>query len=179
MYMILLETVRHVNVTYNLGDLADWVSALGTVAAVVVSLYLANRRDKPQILITFTDTKQNNCRITNKSFQPVELRIKLPGEKHYVSFPLPPRDKKIRSMKDDQPFNNDIMCFNFSPKDKAFLYSSGLDIASNSKYYFIFYMKNNHWWIKQYNFRAFWLVARLWRGFNARIQKSKWCKLVK
>ena len=81
MYMIILETVRHVTVTYDLGNLADWVSALATVAAVIVSLYLANYRDRPKILITFSD--KNDCRVTNKGFRPVELKIKLPGYSFY------------------------------------------------------------------------------------------------
>ena len=49
MMFLAVTTVRQVNITYNLGDLADWVSAIGTVAAVVVSLYLANRRYKPKL----------------------------------------------------------------------------------------------------------------------------------
>ncbi|PEG95482.1 hypothetical protein CP361_00565 [Lactobacillus sp. UMNPBX10] len=58
MMFLAVTTVRQVNITYNLGDLADWVSAIGTVAAVVVSLCLANRRYKPKIVITFIWTKQ-------------------------------------------------------------------------------------------------------------------------
>lgn len=174
-----MEAVKHVTVTYNLGDLADWVSAIATVAAVIVSLYLANRHDKPRILITFTDRKQDYCRITNKSFQPVELRIKLPGEKYYSPFPLPPRRNEIVDMKDEQPFNKDYMMFAFSPKDKFLLKSSGIDIASDSKYYFIFYKTGDYWWIKQYGFRATWLVALAWRNLYERIQKSKRRKLAK
>lgn len=49
--MILLETIHRVNVTYNLGNLADWVSAIATLAAVFVSLYLANRKNKPFLVI--------------------------------------------------------------------------------------------------------------------------------
>ena len=39
MYMIVLEAAKHVTVTYNLGNLADWVSAVGTVSAVIVALF--------------------------------------------------------------------------------------------------------------------------------------------
>lgn len=177
--MILMETVKHVTVMYNLGDLADWVSAIATVAAVIVSLYLANRRDKPRILITFTNKKQDYCRITNKSFQPVELRIKLPGDKHYSPFPLPPRRNEIVNMKDEQPFNKDYMMFAFSPKDKLALKSSGIDIASNSKYYFIFYKTGNYWWIKQYSLRLTWSGTLVWRKLYEGIQKSKRRKLAK
>ncbi len=37
--MIVLEAAKHVTVTYNLGNLADWVSAVGTVSAVIVALF--------------------------------------------------------------------------------------------------------------------------------------------
>lgn len=49
--MIVLETIHHINVTYNLGNLADWLSAIATLAAVFVSLYLANRKPKPFLVI--------------------------------------------------------------------------------------------------------------------------------
>lgn len=49
MYMIILETVKHITVTYNLGDLADWVSAIGTISAVILSLYLASKRNRPKL----------------------------------------------------------------------------------------------------------------------------------
>ncbi|MDT7013311.1 hypothetical protein [Levilactobacillus namurensis] len=35
----------------NLGSLADWLSAIGTIGAVIVSLFLANRKDKPKFSI--------------------------------------------------------------------------------------------------------------------------------
>lgn len=37
---------------YDLGSLADWVVAFGTVSAVIVALYLANRDRKPRAVIT-------------------------------------------------------------------------------------------------------------------------------
>lgn len=52
--MILLETIHRVNITYNLGSLADWLSAIATLAAVLVSLYLANRKPKPFLVIRST-----------------------------------------------------------------------------------------------------------------------------
>lgn len=177
--MILMETVRHITVTYNLGDLADWVSALATVAAVIVSLYLANRRDKPRILITFIDRKQDICRITNKSSQPVELKLKLSGEKSYSSFPVPPRRNEVIDLRDEQPFNKDYITFEFSPKGRLLLKAKAIDIASNSKYYFIFYKIGDYWWINQYSFRVTWLVSLAWRKLYERIQKSKRRKLAK
>ena len=174
-----METVRHITVTYNLGDLADWVSALATVAAVIVSLYLANRRDKPRILITFIDRKQDICRITNKSSQPVELKLKLSGEKSYSSFPVPPRRNEVIDLRDEQPFNKDYITFEFSPKGRLLLKAKAIDIASNSKYYFIFYKIGDYWWINQYSFRVTWLVSLAWRKLYERIQKSKRRKLAK
>ncbi|ARN89125.1 hypothetical protein AZI09_00240 [Levilactobacillus brevis] len=35
----------------NLGSLADWLSAIGTIGAVIVSLFLANRKDRPKFSI--------------------------------------------------------------------------------------------------------------------------------
>lgn len=37
--MVVLEAVKNITVTYDLGNLADWISAIGTVAAVVVALF--------------------------------------------------------------------------------------------------------------------------------------------
>lgn len=34
-------------ITYDIGSLTDWFSAIGTLAAVIVALYLARRRRKP------------------------------------------------------------------------------------------------------------------------------------
>lgn len=42
--MLVLETVRHINITYDLGNIADWVSAIATSVAVIVAL-LFNRRN--------------------------------------------------------------------------------------------------------------------------------------
>lgn len=62
--MIVLETIHHINVTYNLGNLADWLSAIATLAAVFVSLYLANRKPKPFLVIKsayFPEEKDKKC----------------------------------------------------------------------------------------------------------------------
>jgi hypothetical protein len=37
---------------YDLGTFADWLSALGTLSAVIVALYLANRDRKPRAEVT-------------------------------------------------------------------------------------------------------------------------------
>lgn len=52
--MLMLETIKHVNITYNLGNITSWLSAAGTIAAVVVSLYLANRKPRPFLVIRST-----------------------------------------------------------------------------------------------------------------------------
>lgn len=51
--MIILEATKYINVTYNLGDLAEWFSAVGTMLAVVTSICLANRKRKP-FLVFYT-----------------------------------------------------------------------------------------------------------------------------
>lgn len=170
MYMIILETVRHVTVTYDLGNLADWVSALATVAAVIVSLYLANYRDRPKILITFSD--KNDCRVTNKGFRPVELKIKLPGYSFYDTLPLQPMHSKIENIKDPQPFNKDYTFFSFEPGNHKVMSAKGIDIISNSKYHFIFYKDKDGWKIKEYKFWLVWKILLIWRRAYARIQKN-------
>ena len=44
--MILLETIHRVNVTYNLGSLADWLSAIGTIAAFFAVIWQQYRQEK-------------------------------------------------------------------------------------------------------------------------------------
>lgn len=88
MYMIILEIVKHITITYNLGDLADWVSAIGTMLAVITSIYLANRKRKPFLVFythfepKYTGKGAENMRdnydflivgITNYSDHPVVL----------------------------------------------------------------------------------------------------------
>lgn len=161
-----METVRHITVTYSLGDLADWVSAFATVAAVMFSLYLSNHVKKSKIFITFTDKSQVNCRITNKSFRPVELKLKEPGKNKYDLFGLPPMIDHIVNIKDSQPFNKDYMSFTFQPKDnKTILKSKGIDMVTNNKYYFIFFKSKDNWRIKQYRFWITWILAMGWWQF--------------
>ena len=146
-----VTSVRHITITYNLGDLADWVSAIGTIAAVIVSLYLANRRDKPRILISFMEQSQETCRITNKSHQPVELVLKIDSRR--LKYSLPPIGDNlggIDTLKNDQPFNIDYMMFAFSPEGKKRLVAKGIDLISNTKYRFLFFKKDEKWLIKQY-----------------------------
>lgn len=39
-------------VTYDLGSVADWLSAIGTIGAVIVALYLAHKDRKPRVKVT-------------------------------------------------------------------------------------------------------------------------------
>lgn len=72
----MLEAAKHVTITYNLGNLADWVNALATFAAVVVSLYLANRKHRPKINFRVSvDCNMLMLDAINISFQPVYLEI--------------------------------------------------------------------------------------------------------
>lgn len=43
--MILLETIHRVNITYNLGNLADWLSAIGTIAAFFAVIWQQHRQE--------------------------------------------------------------------------------------------------------------------------------------
>lgn len=161
--MIVLETVKHVTITYNLGDLADWASAIGTFLAVAVSLYLANRRNRPHIWIEFTGGKYVSCRLTNKSFRPVELKLKLPGDSFYTYFPLPPMKDQIQNLREDQVFQKDHISFTFSPKDESMLSAKGFDIVTMSRYYFIFYKDKDKWKVKQFKHFITWKVYLYWR----------------
>lgn len=40
------------NVIYDLGSITDWLTALGTIGAVIVALYLSRRETKPRAKVT-------------------------------------------------------------------------------------------------------------------------------
>lgn len=163
MYMLMLETVKHVTITYNLGNLASWISAAGTFTAVLTSLYLANRQSRPHIWLDFVGDNYRDCRITNKSFRPVELKLRLPGENHYEYFPLPPMKDQIQDLRDDQAFQKDHITFSFSSEDKTILSARGFDIVTMSKYYFAFYKDKDKWIIKQFKHFVTWKLYLYWR----------------
>lgn len=151
--MIFMETVKYVSITYNFGDLADWVSALATVAAVIVSLYLANKRNKPRIIITFS--KEGSVvfgKLTNKSHNPIELRLKLPNQKGFSKFNLPPINGSIYRFDNNQPFNNDDIMFSLTTNNEKILTAKGYDLVSGSKYHFLFFYAEEHWFSKEYSF---------------------------
>ena len=39
-------------VVYDFGKITDWISSIGTLGAVIVTLYLANRERKPRAKVT-------------------------------------------------------------------------------------------------------------------------------
>lgn len=41
-------------ITYDLGNLADWLAALGTISAVIVALYLSRKDEKPRARVKST-----------------------------------------------------------------------------------------------------------------------------
>lgn len=152
MFNLGVTTVKQVTITYNLGNLADWVSAIATLSAVIVSLYLSNKHDRPRIVLSFMDNEQDTCRITNKSSQPVELRLSLSNGNKNMKFAIPPIQEQITSIKNDQPFNKDYMIFMFNSKSNKMVTAKGVDLVSNAKYHFLFFKKNGDWQIKEYRF---------------------------
>lgn len=61
-------------VVYDLGNIADWVSAIGTVSAVVVALYLANRDKKPRAKVSSSYSYAFN-QIDGMSPEPISITI--------------------------------------------------------------------------------------------------------
>lgn len=147
--MFMLETVKHVTVTYNFGDLADWVSASATFLAVIVSLYLANRHDFPKIHFSVLK-KDNAIRITNKSYQIVELMLKVDDDKNYIKIGLPPLSVENPNMRDDDPFNHDMIVMHVKKSKKTIHKIKGYDLITKAHYRALFYFKKDKWHIKQY-----------------------------
>lgn len=158
MYMILLETVRHVTITYNLGGLADWISAIGTVAAVVVSLYLASHKNKPRLRFFIRDPKDDGAfGVQNKSYNPVELELKWGNQSFLLS--LNPMGKEVTDLLSDDPFGYDTIILGIHTPDQKDNHSTvklrAYDRISGSHYKIIFYFKDNQWFARQYHIFAF------------------------
>lgn len=75
------------NVVYNLGPIVDWVEAIGTVGAVMISLWLALSKSKEKLsihkeylggLYYFWITNNSNC---NVSVELIGIREYIPGWK--------------------------------------------------------------------------------------------------
>ena len=63
-------------VVYDLGNIADWLSAIGTVGAVVVALYLANREKKPKAKVSCTVDYAVDT-FGGMSEEPVQVSVKI------------------------------------------------------------------------------------------------------
>lgn len=40
-----------VEIIYNLGNISDWLTAIGTIGAVIIALYLSNKDRKPRVRV--------------------------------------------------------------------------------------------------------------------------------
>lgn len=139
------------------GSIADWLGSIGTFAAVVVSLYLANRGNKPMLYFYIQDQNDGGSfGVQNKSYNPVELEMKW-GKQQFM-LPLSPIDKEINNLMDDNPFNGDYINFAIHDQQnkdsKSSVKLKGYDRVSASRYKVYFYFKNNKWLVKQYKWFA-------------------------
>lgn len=139
------------------GSIADWLGSIGTFAAVVVSLYLANRGNKPMLYFYIQDQNDGGSfGIQNKSYNPVELEMKW-GKQQFM-LPLSPIGKEINNLMDDNPFNGDYINFAIHDQQnkdsKSSVKLKGYDRVSASRYKVYFYFKNNKWLVKQYKWFA-------------------------
>lgn len=139
------------------GSIADWLGTIGTLAAVVVSLYLANRGNKPMLYFYIQNQKDGGSfGVQNKSYNPVELEIKW-GKQQFM-LPLPPIGKEINDLIDDNPFNGDYINLGIhdyqNKNSKEPVKLKGYDRVSASHYKVYFYRKNNKWIVKQYKLFA-------------------------
>lgn len=145
----------------NFGSVAEWLGSIGTLAAVIVSLYLANRGNKPTLYFYIEDQdKGGSFGVQNKSFNPVELEMKW-GCQSYM-LPLGPIGKEISDLMSDNPFNGDFIDLGIhevgnESHDPVKL--KGYDRVSNSRYKVYFNYRNGNWHAKQYKLFAFGLFC--------------------
>lgn len=64
-------------VIYDLGNIADWLSAIGTIGATIVALYLANREVKPRAKVTFKYSYLIDGMKNNVSYEPVFISVEI------------------------------------------------------------------------------------------------------
>lgn len=139
------------------GSIAEWLGAIGTLAAVIISLYLANRGNKPILYFYIMEQEEGGSfGVQNKSFNPVELDMTW-GKQRFM-LPLPPIGKKINDLKDNNPFNGDYInlgIHDYWDKNKETpVKLIGYDRVSTSHYKVYFYQKDNKWYVKQYRLFA-------------------------
>lgn len=163
--MTIILVLKATSVIYDFGSLSSWISAFGTVAAVITSLSLANRRTRPKILLKIEGGNQDPIkpyfRIVNKSPFPVEFMLKFPNKNNYYKFPLEPMRSTIQNMKDSEPFNTDHSYFMLPSDKKDVVFANGCDIISGAKYYFLFCRKDDLWYVKQYRFYVCWKASSI------------------
>ncbi len=68
-------------IVYDLGNIADWLTAIGTIGAVIVSLYFSfnNIRTKKKIIKNVRESPIDNIYefiLINKGFVPINVQIK-------------------------------------------------------------------------------------------------------
>ena len=84
-------------VVYDIGKITDWLSAIGTIGAVIVALYLANRERRPRAMVeaSFTYLVDEisgipnepitiSVRIVNTGFIPIHLKVYLASRKSSI-----------------------------------------------------------------------------------------------
>ncbi len=160
MYMIILEATKYVNVTYNLGDLAEWFSVIATLAAVAVSLYLANRKDRPRINFDIhTENGQLMLTVINISFRPVFLEVKYgkinDNRKSRGRAALNPLKNKadIKDLVETNPYAGSEYIYGLgSDKNQTARLFFAKDIISGANYKIMIIPKNGQWKLVQYRF---------------------------
>ena len=158
--MLMLETVKHITINYNFGNLTDWISAFATLAAVLVSLYLANRKDRPKIRFAITvEDELVMLNIINLSFRPVylemeygDLKSKVKMKGHAALNPLK-STADIGDLSETVPFAQSESYYRLSASaDKSRKVVLAKDIISGVKYKVIGSYKNEQWNVVQYRF---------------------------
>lgn len=84
----------------DLGSLADWFGAFGTIAAVIVALWQSNKSRQPKLkLFAEYYTKENKwiLMIENLSYAPVKLAVSYRDDKGYMQS----KRLKIKGVEDD------------------------------------------------------------------------------
>lgn len=150
--MNLLEIAGHINVIYNLGDIADWVSAIGTLLAVITSVYLANRHRKPFLAFyAHYEPKLTGEEAKNISNNYAYVSVSITNYANRPVVLIPKRHQKVLNVEDalfineyQKKFHSGfIEITNFTNlEDKLFMFQ---DNFTGKKYYFALRKKNDEW----------------------------------
>lgn len=120
-------------VTYNFGNIADWLSASGTIAAVITSLYLANRDNKKVAnIMTVHQFGKNEWGEEDKSKENLQISIVNVGNKTIHIMKISGwlrrgfrKSIKLVSVEKDYPID-----YSLKPGDK---FSQSIDITTLGK----------------------------------------------